>query len=197
MTHLVGVDEVGRGPLAGPVVACACYLPPDLAAPWVAELADSKTLSPSKRERLADHLRALPHAIAAASVAEIDTLNIREASLLAMRRAVMALAAQLGEVTVMVDGNVAIPDLPFAQTTVVQGDATVPCISAASILAKVHRDALMQDLHAQYPHYGWQRNAGYGSAAHLAALQQFGATLHHRASFAPVRAVLEASRHAA
>jgi ribonuclease HII len=197
----IGVDEVGRGPLAGPVVACACHLPPTLQAPWVAMLADSKTLSIRQREFLAQQLQQVPHAIAAASVAEIDTLNIRHASLLAMQRAVIALAAQLklphAALQVMVDGNVPIPAISYPQTTVVRGDATVPCISAASILAKVFRDALMRGLHAQYPHYGWQQNAGYGSAAHLAALQQFGATPHHRASFAPVRATLAKVPHAA
>jgi ribonuclease HII len=197
MALRVGVDEVGRGPLAGPVVACACHLPPSLNAPWLAELADSKALSAKKRERLAAALQAVPHALAQASVAEIDALNIRAASLLAMQRAVTALAAQLGRVAVVVDGNVPIPDLPWPQHTVVGGDATVPCVSAASILAKVHRDALMRQLHAAYPRYGWQQNAGYGSAAHLAALRQHGATPHHRASFAPVRAVLESQAHAA
>jgi ribonuclease HII len=195
---IIGVDEVGRGPLAGPVVACACHLPPDLTAAWVAELTDSKTLSASKRERLAALLQVVPHAIAEATVQEIDTLNIRNASLLAMRRAVEQLAAQLpAGCEVIVDGNVKIPQLTFPQQAIIKADATVPGVSAASILAKVYRDKLMQRLHAQHPHYSWASNAGYGSAAHVAALQTHGATVHHRQSFAPVRAVLEGGRDAA
>jgi ribonuclease HII len=198
MNYIIGVDEVGRGPLAGPVVACACHLPPNFKATWLAELTDSKALAASKRERLAALLQAVPYAIAAASVQEIDTLNIRNASLLAMRRAVEQLAVQLpAGCEVIVDGNVKIPQLVFPQQAIVKADATVPCVSAASILAKVYRDKLMQDLHAQHPHYGWASNAGYGSAVHLAALQTHGATLHHRQSFAPVRAVLGGVRHAA
>ncbi len=195
---LLGVDEVGRGPLAGPVVACACHLPPELSAPWLAELADSKVLTVPKRARLAAHLQAVPHALAIASVAEIDALNIRNASLLAMRRAVESLVAQLGEnCTVVVDGNVLIPQLHVPQEAIVKADASVPCVSAASILAKVFRDELMTNLHAKFPHYGWASNAGYGSAAHLAALQQYGATPHHRTSFSPVRAVLQGIANAA
>lgn len=190
---LVGVDEVGRGPLAGPVVACACHLPEDLKAPWVAELTDSKKLSAKARERLAALLReSLPYALGEASVAEIDTLNILQASLLAMRRAVKTLQQHMGDdLSLIIDGNQRIPNLDLPQKTVVQADATVPCVSAASIIAKVHRDALMVTLAEQYPYYGWAKNAGYGSAQHMAALQQFGATPHHRTSFAPVRTVLE------
>lgn len=198
MSLAIGVDEVGRGPLAGPVVACACHLPLDFSPTWLTELTDSKVLSAGKRERLAALLQAVPHAIAAASVAEIDTLNIRNASLLAMRRAVERVAAQLpAGCQVIVDGNVQIPQLTLPQQAIIKADATVPCVSAASILAKVYRDKLMQDLHAQHPHYGWASNAGYGSAAHVAALQMHGATVHHRQSFAPVKAVLESTRHAA
>ncbi|MFO0500322.1 MAG: ribonuclease HII [Pseudomonadota bacterium] len=191
--HTVGVDEVGRGPLAGPVVACACHLPIGLNASWVNDLADSKKLSANARERLAAILREnVPYALGEASVAEIDTLNILQASLLAMRRAVEALQLKLGhDITLIVDGNQRIPNLTLPQKTLVQADATVPCVSAASILAKVHRDACMAALAQTYPHYGWASNAGYGSAHHMAALQEFGATPHHRSSFAPVRAVLE------
>ncbi len=202
MTWLIGVDEVGRGPLAGPVVAAACLLPPSLQAPWLAELADSKALSAPKRTRLASALQGVPHALGEASVVEIDTLNIRNASLLAMQRAVLALLNQPLPVPhtalqVRVDGNALIPNLPLPQEAVIGGDRTVPCISAASIVAKVYRDALMVALHQQYPHYGWASNAGYGSAVHLAALQHHGACVHHRTSFAPVRAVLEGWHHAA
>ncbi len=189
---IIGVDEVGRGPLAGPVVACACHLPPQLNAPWLAELADSKKLNAKTRTRLAARLKAhVPYALGQASVAEIDTLNILQASLLAMRRATHALHTQLGgEVRVVIDGNQLIPNLNLPQQAVVQADATVPSVSAASIIAKVHRDALMAILDVQYPGYGWASNAGYGSAAHMAALQHLGPTPHHRTSFAPVRAVL-------
>jgi ribonuclease HII len=201
LTLLVGVDEVGRGPLAGPVVACACHLPENFIVPWVAELTDSKKLSAKVRERLAALLRdTVPYALGEASVAEIDTLNILQASLLAMRRAVETLQQKMGsELSLIIDGNQKIPNFNLAQKTVVQADATVPCVSAASILAKVHRDALMTELAQHYPHYGWAKNAGYGSAQHMTALQQFGASPHHRTSFAPVRAVLEqgVTRHAA
>ena len=195
----IGVDEVGRGPLAGPVVACACHLPVGFAAAWLSELADSKALSAPKRARLAAELQnAVPYALGEASVAEVDSLNIRNASLLAMRRAIEALAVRLSQpLKVIVDGNVLIPALGFDQQAVIKADATVPCVSAASIIAKVYRDALMQTLHAQFPHYSWFNNAGYGSAAHLAALQQHGATPHHRTSFAPVREAMERMRHAA
>jgi ribonuclease HII len=195
----VGVDEVGRGPLAGPVVACACVLPEVLNEPWISELTDSKALSAKKRDKLSVLLQeAVPYAIAQASVEEIDKLNIREASLLAMHRAVTALAEKVGHtLEVVVDGNVLIPNLPFLQQAVIKADLTVPCVSAASILAKVYRDALMQDLDKQYPGYGWGQNAGYGSATHMAALQTLGATPHHRASFAPVKVALEQVRHAA
>ncbi len=194
-TYLIGTDEVGRGPLAGPVVAAACVL--GAPQPWHAGLADSKTLSAKKREMLAQRLREeSTWAIAEATVAEIDAHNIRNASLLAMHRAVMAVAEHMGlsthtpemqaTVHVVVDGNVRIPQLPLPQQAVVKADAVVPAVSAASILAKVHRDTLMAHLAQTYPHFGWERNAGYGSAEHLAALQHYGPTPHHRLSFAPV-----------
>jgi ribonuclease HII len=193
MAWLVGVDEVGRGPLAGPVVACACHLPASLQAPWVTELADSKALSAKKREHLAALLTAhAAFAVAEVSVAEIDAMNIRAASLLAMRKAVEALAEKAqGPLSVVVDGNAVIPGLSYPQTAVVKADASVPSVSAASILAKVYRDALMRDLHQQHPQYGWDSNAGYGSAAHLAALVAHGPTAHHRLSFSPVKAAQE------
>jgi ribonuclease HII len=184
---IAGVDEAGRGPLAGPVYAAAVVL--DSQRP-IAGLADSKALSPARRERLAAQIRdgARAWAVAAASVEEIDRLNILQASLLAMRRAVRALA--LAPCEVWVDGNRA-PSLEVPVRTIVRGDATVPEISAASILAKTARDAGMQRLAVECPGYGFDRHMGYGTPEHLAALRRLGACVHHRRSFAPVRDVLE------
>ncbi len=180
---VAGVDEAGRGPLAGPVVAAAVIL--DDLDP-IAGLADSKVLTPLRRARLFDHIRAraLCCSIASASVEEIDRLNILQATLLAMRRAVDGL--RLRPRHVLVDGN-RLPVLPMPATAVVQGDARVAAISAASILAKVRRDRLCDELHSSYPHYGFDAHKGYATAAHLAALQEHGACAAHRRSFAPVR----------
>lgn len=177
-----GVDEAGRGPLAGPVVAAAVIL--DDLHPVVG-LADSKRLSPQRRERLYDQIlaRALCCSIAQASVQEIDALNILQATLLAMRRAVEGL--RLKPIKVLVDGN-RLPVLEVRSEAIVQGDALVPSISAASILAKVHRDRLCADLHEQYPQYGFDQHKGYGTARHLKALEEHGPSPHHRMSFAPV-----------
>ena len=182
---IAGVDEAGRGPLAGPVVAAAVILNP---AKRIRGLADSKVLSPQKRERLHDEImdKALCCAIALATVQEIDTLNILQATLLAMRRAVEGL--RLPPALVMVDGN-RLPVLPMRAEAVIDGDAKVKAISAASILAKVHRDRWCAEVHAQYPQYGFDAHKGYGTAAHLAALREHGACEHHRRSFAPVAAV--------
>ena len=179
---LAGVDEAGRGPLAGPVVAAAVIL--DDLQP-IAGLADSKKLSARRRERLCDEIlaKALCCSIAEASVQEIDQLNILQATLLAMQRAVAGL--RLKPVKVLVDGN-RLPVLDVRAEAVVQGDALVPAISAASILAKVHRDRLCQALHAQYPVYGFDRHKGYGTAEHLQALAEHGPSPSHRMSFAPV-----------
>ena len=179
---LAGVDEAGRGPLAGPVVAAAVIL--DDLNP-IAGLADSKKLTARRRERLYDEIlaKALCCCIAEASVQEIDRLNILQATLLAMQRAVAGL--RLKPVKVLVDGN-RLPVLDVRAEAVVQGDALVPAISAASILAKVHRDRLCQDLHAQYPVYGFARHKGYGTAEHLNALAEHGPSPSHRMSFAPV-----------
>ena len=184
---LAGVDEAGRGPLAGPVVAAAVIL--DELKP-IRGMGDSKVLSERKREALFDEIRAkaLCCAIAEASAEEIDRLNILQATLLAMRRAVEAL--RLPPHRVVVDGN-RVPVLKMPVAAVVKGDALVPAISAASILAKVHRDRLCLALHEQHPAYGFDGHKGYPTAAHLAALQQHGACPAHRRSFAPVRAVLE------
>ena len=184
---ICGVDEAGRGPLAGQVYAAAVIL--DERRP-IAGLADSKKLSAGQRERLALAIRerALAWAVATASVEEIDSLNILQATMLAMSRAVAALMTRPDEV--WVDGN-RCPDTGLPSRAVIGGDATVAAISAASILAKTARDAEMLCMHQQYPEYGFDRHKGYGTAAHLAALAQHGACAIHRRSFAPVRRVLE------
>lgn len=183
---IAGVDEAGRGPLAGPVVTAAVIL--DDLNPIVG-LADSKKLTALKRERLYDEIRAkaLCCSIAEASVEEIDSLNILNATLLAMRRAVEGL--RLKPHKVLVDGN-RLPVLDVLAEAIVKGDSKVPAISAASILAKVHRDRWCLQLHAQYPEYGFDRHKGYGTEAHLQALRTLGATPWHRHSFAPVAEVL-------
>jgi ribonuclease HII len=184
---MAGVDEAGRGPLAGPVVAAAVIL--DELKP-IKGLDDSKQLGPRTRERLFDEIRAkaLCVCIAEASVEEIDALNILQATLLAMRRAVEGL--RLKPAKVLVDGN-RLPVLSMQAEAIVRGDATVKAISAASILAKVHRDRLCLTLHEQHPLYGFDGHKGYPTPAHLAALREHGACPHHRRSFGPVRAVLE------
>ena len=183
---IAGVDEAGRGPLAGPVVAAAVILHPDRP---IAGLADSKQLSPRRREELAAEIQAhaLAWAVARAEAAEIDALNILRATLLAMQRAVRELAPAPGQV--LVDGN-RCPELACPARAVIGGDATEPAISAASILAKVVRDREMLGLHARYPQYGFDRHKGYPTPAHLQALRAFGASPEHRRSFAPVRLVL-------
>jgi len=186
MRLVCGVDEAGRGPLAGPVVAAAVILDPRHA---VDGLADSKALSPRRRQALALEIRsrAIAWSVAAASVEEIDALNILRASLLAMRRAVEAL--QVSPQLVLVDGPHR-PPLSVPVRAVVRGDATVAVIAAASILAKVARDESMLALHREHPQYGFDRHKGYPTRAHLAALRVHGASAVHRRSFAPVRAVL-------
>jgi ribonuclease HII len=183
---VAGVDEAGRGPLAGPVVAAAVIL--DELQP-IRGLNDSKKLTAQTRERLFDEIRAraLCCSVAEASVEEIDRLNILQATLLAMRRAVDGL--RLRPHRVLVDGN-RLPTLAMPALAIVQGDAKVPAISAASILAKVHRDRLCLALHERHPQYGFDGHKGYPTAAHLAALRTHGACEVHRRSFAPVRAVL-------
>lgn len=186
---LAGVDEAGRGPLAGPVVAAAVIL--DETQP-IAGLADSKKLTARQRERLFDEIKAkaLCCCIAQASVEEIDRLNILHATMLAMRRAVEGL--RLKPALVQVDGN-RVPPLHVPAQAVVKGDSKVQAISAASILAKVHRDRLCEQLHQAYPQYGFDGHKGYPTAVHLAALREHGATPEHRRSYAPVKAVLAAS----
>ncbi len=185
-THVAGVDEVGRGPLAGPVVAAAVRLDP---AAIPEGMADSKALTASRRTALADELRACADvSVAEASVDEIDRLNILQAAMLAMQRAVEGLAAPPDHV--LVDGNRIPKALAGRAEAVVKGDARCLSIAAASIVAKVHRDALMVDLAQQHPGYGWEKNAGYPTRAHLEALQNLGVTPHHRRSFRPVHNIL-------
>ena len=185
---VAGVDEAGRGPLAGPVVAAAVIL--DDLNP-IAGLADSKKLSAARRERLYDEIRAkaLCCSVAEASVEEIDRLNILQATMLAMRRAVEGL--RLKPAKVLVDGN-RLPPLPMLAEAIVKGDAKVAAISAASILAKVHRDRWCEGVHRDYPTYGFDGHKGYGTAEHLAALTTHGPCPHHRRSFAPVAACFKA-----
>lgn len=182
-----GVDEAGRGPLAGPVFAAAVILDP---ARPIDGLADSKKLSEARREtlRVAIEQRALAWAVASASVEEIDALNILQATLLAMQRAVEALRPAAA--SAMIDGN-RCPRLSIPARAIVRGDATVAAISAASILAKTARDAHMLDLHRRYPQYGLDGHKGYPTAAHLAALRRHGVVEIYRRSFAPVRELLE------
>jgi len=179
---VAGVDEAGRGPLAGPVVAAAVIL--DELQP-IAGLNDSKKLTAKRRERLFDEIRAkaLCFSIAEASVEEIDAINILQATLLAMKRAVEGL--RLKPAKVLVDGN-RIPVLDVRAEAIVQGDALVPSISAASILAKVHRDRLCDEMHRLYPAYGFDQHKGYGTAQHLQALTAHGPSACHRMSFSPV-----------
>jgi ribonuclease HII len=183
---VAGVDEVGRGPLVGAVVTAAVILDP---ARPIQGLADSKVLTEKRRLALAEEIRekALCFALGRAEPEEIDALNILQASLLAMQRAVAALA--IVPQHVLVDGNRA-PKFACAATAVVKGDARVPAISAASILAKVQRDAEMAALHELYPQYGFGRHKGYPTAEHFAALQAHGPISGHRRSFAPVREAL-------
>lgn len=183
---VAGVDEVGRGPLVGDVVAAAVILDP---AQPIVGLTDSKKLSAAKRERLYDEIqeKALAWSIASASPAEIDEINILHASMLAMRRAVLALEPQ--PVYALIDGN-RCPELPCPSEPVVKGDLLVAEISAASILAKVYRDRQMEALHAQYPEYGFAGHKGYPTKAHLQALAALGVLPQYRRSFGPVKRLL-------
>lgn len=180
---IVGVDEVGRGPLAGPVVAAAVILDPKNP---IQGLKDSKALTAAKRDELNTVIQenAYAWAIGFASVQEIDEINVLQAGLLAMKRAVLALKQPVS--LVKVDGNQK-PDLPFELETIIGGDNIEPCISAASIVAKVHRDNLMIELDKLHPEYGFAQHKGYGTKAHIHAIQTYGVTDHHRKSFAPCR----------
>jgi len=182
--RVVGVDEVGRGPLAGPVTACAVRLDPDRIPPG---LRDSKTLTSARREALYIAIIAQAEvSVAHATVAEIDSLNILRASHLAMERAVAGLKPDHA----LIDGNLIPRGLGCGATAIVKGDATCLSIAAASIVAKVTRDRIMVDLAQQHPGYGWEANAGYPTKAHLAALRTLGVTAWHRRSFKPVHNIL-------
>jgi ribonuclease HII len=185
-----GVDEAGRGPLAGPVSAAAVILDPDKP---IAGLTDSKKLTERRREMLASVIRekALSWAVAFADVAEIDELNILQASLLAMRRAVQDLPVK--PTRILVDGQFC-PETGIRSLAIVNGDSKVEAISAASILAKTARDAVMLDLHQIYPHYGFDHHKGYPTPAHLEALRVHGVSAVHRKTFGPVRDLLESFR---
>lgn len=186
-----GVDEAGRGPLVGSVFAAAVILPPDYD---LAGLADSKKLSEKKRDALAEEIRrqAVAWSVASADVAEIAELNILHAAMLAMCRAVEGLAVPPQKV--WIDGNRVPEGLAVEAEAVVKGDDKIAAISAASILAKTARDAEMYALAERYPQYGFEKHKGYGTAAHLAALKQYGALPEHRAGFAPVRELLAQGR---
>jgi len=196
-THGVvcGVDEAGRGPWAGPVVAGAVILDPErLDAAWILSLDDSKKLTAARREELFSVLQTEARsATGVAMVEEIDALNILQATFLAMARAVAALHETHGVTPglALVDGNRP-PRLPCPAQCVVRGDSRSLSIAAASIVAKVTRDRMMAELAAAHPGYGWERNAGYGTAEHQAALGNLGVTRHHRKSFAPIRRLIDA-----
>ncbi len=184
---IAGVDEAGRGPLAGPVVASAVIFKSNF--PFPENLTDSKLLSAKKRDGFRDFIKtqALSYAIGLASVSEIDDLNIHHATLLAMRRAVEGLSTMPHHVKV--DGKFT-PDVSMSCEAIIKGDLTIPVISAASILAKTHRDALLCEYDTQYPQYGFAQHKGYGTKAHLEALKMHGPCLIHRKTFAPVAALL-------
>ena len=184
---ICGVDEAGRGPLVGSVVAGAVVLDPNQP---IMGLRDSKKLSPARREQLYAEImqKARAWGVGQASPSEIDTLNILQATMLAMRRAIEALSERLGEwpSKALIDGN-RCPILPIASEAIIKGDAKEPAISAASIIAKVTRDQQMQVLHTQYPQYGFNQHMGYPTEAHMQALKQYGPCEEHRRTFAPVR----------
>ena len=185
-----GIDEVGRGPLAGPVVSACVHIPAEnLDNPIWQEITDSKKISAIKREKLFEPIKELcTYGIAEATCQEIDQLNIHHATLLAMKRAYDAMDTNTNTPDLaLIDGKFA-PDIPCKTQTVIKGDSLSLSIGAASILAKVTRDRLMTKLHEEFPHYAWDCNAGYGTKAHMEGLQTYGVTSHHRLSFAPCAA---------
>ncbi len=193
---LCGIDEVGRGPLAGPVTSACVMIKPEFAGdPCWNSVTDSKKLTAKKREMLYEHIIEKTYwGLAEADAQEIDQLNIHHATLLAMKRAYEAMADNSPEVqTALIDGKFS-PDLPCTTQTVIKGDSLSVAIGAASILAKVTRDRFMTKLSEKYPHYAWERNAGYGTKAHMEGLQSHGLTPFHRLSFAPCAALVKAEK---
>lgn len=184
---VIGVDEVGRGPLAGPVVAAAVYIPPENRNHLVwKEVQDSKKLSPIRRDILFSAIQTqCLFGIAEASVDEIDSLNILQATFVAMKRAIEKIDSQ--SPFILIDGNRLPKNWEWDCRAIIKGDSKSVSIAAASILAKVTRDRLMTDLSKNHPAYGWDRNAGYGTPEHLAGISTHGITLHHRTSFAPIK----------
>lgn len=193
---LCGIDEAGRGPLAGPVYAACVHIPSENESlPFWKDVKDSKKLSAAKREVLFHQIQQHSvYGIAFCSVGEIDQINILQASLLAMERAYLNMinSSPIANIHALIDGNQMPKNLCCPATTVVKGDSKHVEISAASILAKVSRDKVMKELDRQFPTYGWSTNAGYGSKKHLEALKLYGVTPHHRRSFAPVKTLLAA-----
>jgi len=188
---VIGVDEVGRGPLAGPVVAAAVYIPPENRGhPVWSEVQDSKKISAVRRDILFSVIQGqCRFGIAEASVEEIDELNILQATFLAMRRAIEQI--EFDDAFILIDGNRLPKNWPWDARAVVKGDSKSVSIAAASILAKVTRDRMMHELGQKYPAYGWQNNAGYGTPEHLNALETHGVNDHHRQSFAPIKFMIE------
>lgn len=186
--NVCGIDEVGRGPLAGPVVAACVVIPYEKRTlPFVREIRDSKKLNAIKLQKLYDQITThFPYAIAEIHPEEIDEINILQASLKAMSHATNTLNAQHNIHHALVDGN-KMPKLPCRGEAVVKGDSFSTSIAAASIIAKIHRDKIMVTLAREYPHYGWDRNVGYPTAEHIHALAKYGITPHHRKSFGPVK----------
>ena len=179
---VVGVDEVGRGCLAGPVVTAAVVIPHEL--PWVEEIKDSKNLTPKKREELSRLIIDTCYwAIRDASVTYIEDTNILKATLWSMGESVTALSKQVKPDLVLVDGNQRIPDLEFPQETIKNGDNLYKCIGAASIIAKVYRDNYMTGMHNHFPQYNWAKNKGYGTEEHRQAIMEYGITKEHRKTF--------------
>lgn len=192
-----GLDEVGRGPLAGPVVTACVYIPPEKREmAFISGLRDSKTLSRTKLEYLEPFIKThCIWAVAECNIEEIDTLNILHASLHAMEKAFLQLPEDLrGSMSALVDGNRLPKNLPCPAYPVIKGDGISASIAAASILAKLARDRIMEKLHLDYPEYGWNSNVGYPSPAHKKAILEHGITIHHRKTFAPVRQQLHRLR---
>ena len=195
-TLICGLDEAGRGPLAGPVYAACVHIPTDtIDLPFWSEVTDSKKLTARKREVLFHQIQQHSlYGISFCNEEEIDRLNILQASLFAMEKAYAEMVKNAAgqQFYALIDGNQRPKNMPCPFETVVKGDSKHLEIAAASILAKVTRDKVMKQLHSQFPHYGWDTNSGYGSKKHLLALREFGPTPHHRKSFAPVKSMLTA-----